>query len=188
MGYLFGTITETIGVMKRENDKFGYEIDQLRDTRNDLKSTTKGIFYEVGKLQQDSKELDESLQQFDQLRKDLAEIAEKNEGIGYLVDDINGQMDAMTEVISNNERASLLSIYYEVSTRDREEGLSESEYDRFLGRLNLKTKKYFEECGTFHDIAGDDDIIDLREFEALLDEVIGKQEQEFIKEHIGGGR
>ena len=114
----------------------------------------------------------------------MAEIAEKNEGIGYLVDDINAQMDNMTQVISSNERASLLSIYYEVSTRDREEGLSVSEYDRFLGRLNLKTKRYFEECGTFHDIAGEDNVIDLREFEELLDEVIAKQEQDFLQEHI----
>ena len=66
--YLFGTISETIGVMKKENDKMGFNISQLSDVRKQLKSTTKGIFYEVGKLQQDSKELDDSLKQFDELR------------------------------------------------------------------------------------------------------------------------
>ena len=59
--YLYGTIQETIAVMAKENDKFAFNIDQLAGVRSELKTVTKGVFFEVAKLQQDSKELDESL-------------------------------------------------------------------------------------------------------------------------------
>merc|ERR1712129_317301 len=163
--FLFGTITETIDVMKKENAKFGFEVDQLKDNCGRLKSTTKGVFYEVGKLQQDSKELEESLLQFEDLRKDLEGVLGQNKAIAEMVTDINTSMDNMKEIIAENERASLRCIYYQVSTMDREDGLSEKEYQRFMGQLEIKTRKYFKACGTFDEISGEDDIIDLQEFE-----------------------
>ena len=75
-------------------------------------------------------------------------------------------------------------IYYEVCIRDGEAGLSKEEYNRFLGRLNRNTKQIFKEEGTFEEIAGEDHIIDLVEFEELLDKVIEKQEQSFLDQHV----
>jgi len=182
--YLTGTFEEFTEKMKKENGKFEYNIDQLTSTRGELKQHTKGVFFEVKKLGRDAKELDVTLQQYDELRKDLESLGAQNAEVNKLVDDVNNAFDGMVEVISNNERASLLSIYYEVSCRDDEKGLSSEEYNRFLGRLNQKTKQLFEDEGSFKELAGEDDIIDLQEFEALLDVVIEKQEQSFLDKHL----
>lgn len=167
------------------NGKFEYNIDQMKSSRLELKRHAKGVYFEVTKLKQDAKELDVTLQQYDDLRKDLESIAEQNEEVNQLVDDVNGVFDGMVDVISSNERASLLSIYYEVCIRDGEAGLSKGEYNRFLGRLNHNTKEIFKEEGSFESIAGEDNIIDLVEFEELLDKVIEKQEQCFLDRGIG---
>lgn len=168
------------------NGKFEYNIDNLKSSRVDLKRHAKGVYFEVTKLRQDAKELDVTLQQYDSLRKDLESIAEQNEDVAKLVDDVNNCFDGMVDVISNNERASLFSIYYEVCTRDGEAGLSKEEYKRFLGRLNDNTKQLFKDEGSFEAIAGEDNIIDLMEFEDLLDRVIAKQEQSFLDTHLKG--
>ena len=166
------------------NEKFDYNIDQLKSARTDLKQHTKGVFFEVKKLGRDAEELDVTLKQYDDLRRDLESIGAQNEEVNKLVDDVNNAFDGMVELISNNERASLLSIYYHVCLRDQEAGLSEQEYERFLGSLNRKTKLLFKAEGSFADIAGEDNIIDLQEFEALLDVVIQKQEQNFLDQHV----
>merc|ERR1712228_355986 len=99
-----------------------------------------------------------------------------------MMDDVNKQYDDLVTLIGNNERAQLLSIYYEVSTKDREDGLSENEYQRFLGRLNEKTRQVFFRQGSFDVLSGEDDIMQLEEFEKVLDKVIEEQQQEAIQE------
>jgi len=47
----------------------------------------------------------------------------------------------MRKTVLENERAHLLSTYYECAFRDDNNGMDENEYRRFLGRLSQEQRK-----------------------------------------------
>ena len=186
--YVWGTVEDCVDWFRAQNDKFESNIDHLKETRTEVKKIAKNVFDDVKKLQGHSKELSKHLGAFEELRNSLEEICGENKKLEEMLDEINDQYKDLVTVISQNERASLLSIYYEVSILDRDEGLSRREYDKFLGRLNNKTKQLFKECGEF-DIIDEDKsgVLELDEFEKLLDKVIAKQEELNIQHYMNDG-
>ena len=182
--YLWGSVEDAIDYFKQENDKYHTNLEDLKGIRSNLRDETKGVFFAVGKLSKNAKDLERHLEEFDELRRELSEICESNEELNEMMDAVNKQYEDLVNLIGNNERAQLLSIYYEVSTKDREDGLSAWEYERFLGRLNGRTREYFEKQGSFDVLSGDDDIMDLQEFEKVLDKVIEEQQEEAIQQRL----
>lgn len=186
--YVWGTVEDCVDWFKAQNSKFEGNIENLKETRTEVKKIAKNVFDDVKKLQGHSKELSKHLGAFEELRNSLEEICGQNKKLEEMLDEINNQYKDLVTVISQNERASLLSIYYEVSILDRDEGLSRREYDKFLGRLNNKTKELFKECGTFDSIDVDHSgVLELDEFEDLLDKVIQKQEEKNIEHYMNDG-
>eukprot|EP01084_Bolivina_argentea_P152052 265299_1 len=178
--YLWGSVEDAIDFFKKQNEKFEFNVKDLQKIRMEVREETKQLFFGVGKLNRTAKNLDSTIGEFDSLRQELGKVCGKNKKLNDMLDEINGQYNDLVSIIGANERAQLFSIYYEVSTKDKQQGLSQMEYERFLGRLNQSTKDFFEEQGTFHQLAGDDAIIDLTEFEQVLDVVIKKQEEEYL--------
>merc|ERR1712048_485465 len=144
-----------------------------------------GIFFSVGKLSKNAKDLEKSLSEFDELRKDLRKICGSNEELNAMMNEMNQQYEDMVNLIANNRRAQLRSIYYEVSTLDREAGLSKTEYDKFLARLDTTTRAYFKKQGSFDLLSGDDDVMDLQEFEIVLEKVIAEEEEKSLQQYLG---
>ena len=118
----------------------------------------------------------------------MQEICDDNQKLENMLDEINEQYADLVTVISENERASLLSIFYEVSTMDREEGLTQREYQKFLGRLNKKTRELFIKNGDFDalDVDGSGRL-ELPEFEQILENVLQKQENLNIQHYMVEG-
>ena len=103
-----------------------------------------------------------------------------------MLDEVNAQYTDLVDLISQNERASLLSIYFEVSVldADRKDGITKREWKRFLGRLNNKTKDLFLQIGDFDQLDLDHSgMLEMGEFEKILDQVIEKQ-QELNLQHL----
>ena len=187
--YIWGTVEDCVDWFRAQNDKFESNIDHLKETRTEVKRIAKDVFDDVKKLQDHSKELSKHLGAFEELRNSLEEICGENQKLEEMLDEINDQYKDLVTVISQNERASLLSIYYEVSILDRDEGLSRREYEKFLGRLNNKTKQLFKQVGDFDELDEDDSgVLELDEFEKILDKVIAKQEELNIQDYMHGGR
>eukprot|EP01084_Bolivina_argentea_P013503 25362_1 len=183
--YVWGTVEDCIDWFKDQNNKFENNLDILRSTRGKIKSIAKDVFKDVKTLQTHSKELTKHLSAFEELRNSLEAICGDNQRLEAMLDEINDQYKDLVHVISQNERASLLSIYYEVSILDRDEGLSKKEYKKFLGRLNNKTKALFLEEGDFDALDLDDSgTLDLEEFERILDDVIAKQEKLTLQHYM----
>merc|ERR1712228_116260 len=174
---------------KEQNNKFEANIDDLREARNKIKDIAKNVFVDVRKLQKHSKELTKHLGAFEKLRASLQEICDDNQKLEEMLDEINEQYADLVTVISENERASLLSIFYEVSTMDREEGLTQREYQKFLGRLNKKTRELFMKNGDFDalDVDGSGRL-ELPEFEQILENVLQKQENLNIQHYMVEGK
>merc|ERR1712228_856883 len=187
--YLWGTVEDAVDWFKEQNNKFEANIDDLREARNKIKDIAKNVFVDVRKLQKHSKELTKHLGAFEELRASLQEICDDNQKLEEMLDEINEQYADLVTVISENERASLLSIFYEVSTMDREEGLTKREYRKFLGRLNKKTRELFIKNGDFDalDVDGSGRL-ELPEFEAILESVLQKQEDLNIQHYMVEGK
>jgi len=170
--YRYGVIQDQIDRLKEENEKYQHEIDKLQETRKKLALEVSELQNVVHSLQQNASELSEQAKQFDGLLQDLKKIAGDNADLNNIINQTNNIFNDMRKTVLENERAHLLSTYYECAFRDDNNGMDENEYKRFLGRLSADQRKKFEAEGTFKQIAGDDDQIDIHEFQALLEHVL----------------
>eukprot|EP01084_Bolivina_argentea_P232551 391933_1 len=174
--YLWGTVEDCVDWFKQQNNNYENSIDDLKQTRSEIRQIAKQVFDNVRDLQRESKELSTHLEAFEELRHSLQAICGDNQDLNHMLDELNDQYMDLATVISQNERASLLAIYYEVSILDREEGLSKRDYQKFLARLNQKTKQLFLNQGDFDALKLDESgRLGLEEFETILDDVIAKQ-------------
>merc|ERR1712110_1037491 len=91
-----------------------------------------------------------------------------------MIDSLNQGFDAMQQVVTNNEKAALLAAFYETAYKETNKfhTISEGEYHRFLDRLANHQRARFEKKGTFGELAGSDGVIDLQEFQQLVDEIV----------------
>merc|ERR1711933_524185 len=137
---------------KEENAKYEHEIGELTNTRKKLGSEVDELQTTVHDLEHDAKELDEETKEFEGLVEELRNIAGDNQDILALLDNTNKIFNDMRKVVLENERAHLLSTFYECAFRDDDNRMDKQEYERFLGRLSRKRRDNFEKQGTFEDI------------------------------------
>eukprot|EP01084_Bolivina_argentea_P154331 269051_1 len=183
--YKYGVIQDQIDRLKEENSKYEHEIGELKGTRVRLGKEVNELQTTVHDLEHDAKELDEETKEFEGLVEELRNIAGDNEDILALLDNTNKIFNDMRKVVLENERAHLLSTFYECAFRDDDNRMDKGEYERFLGRLSKRQREKFKELGTFEELAGDDGAIDLQEFQTMLEEILTEVDellkQEFAK-------
>jgi len=173
--YKWGTVQEQIELFKEENEKYGAEIDQLRSTRESLSTQVQKLEETTNAMQRDVDTLKETLGQYDELKNSLQEICGDNQQLNDLINDVNDMYASMKNTILSNTRAGILSAYYNAALMDESEGMSEREYKRFLARLDKKTRGIFQGFGSFESIAGEDSLIDLNEFQQLVDKLLAER-------------
>merc|ERR1719203_761104 len=142
----------------------------------DLGEETKMVAFEVNKMKEISEDLKAQYEQFEELRKSLAGITEDNEHMLEMVETVNAICKETKDVMKQNQRAQLLSIYYDlVSTDSTEDGgetgenklaMTKRDYERrFLGRLDKEMRAQIREHGGFDRVDRDGDgTIDKDEF------------------------
>merc|ERR1712228_350477 len=133
-------------------------------------------------MARDVDNLKATLSQYDELKDSLKEICGDNQHLNDLINDVNDMYNSMKNTILSNTRAGILSAYYDAALKDDEEGMSPREYKRFLSRLDKKTRDIFKNFGSFEEIAGADGLIDLNEFQQLVDKLLSQQADELILE------
>jgi len=178
--YKWGTVEEQIEMFKEENNKYQEEIDRLKSTREQLTGEVEKLEETTNGLKRDVDTLKGTLGQYDELKNSLQEICGDNEELNNLINDVNGMYDSMKSTILSNTRAGILSAYYTAALKDDDEGMTKKEYRRFLSGLDKKTREVFKGFGTFEDLAGDDNILDLGEFQVLVDRLLAEQGDELI--------
>jgi len=173
--YKWGTVEEQIELFQAENKKYEEEIERLSHTREQLTDEVSKLEETTNGLKRDVDTLKDTLGQYDQLKNSLQEICGDNQELNDLINDVNDMYSSMKQTILSNTRAGILAAYYSASLRDDEEGMSSKEYRRFKMGLDKETRAVFEGFGSFEEIAGDDEIIDLDEFQALVDKLLEQQ-------------
>ena len=90
-------------------------------------------------LQAHSKQLSKHLVVFEEFKSSFEAICDDDdEKLNDILDETENQYNDLLILTSQCERASLLSIYYQVCTLDRNEGLTKREYNQFLAILNTE--------------------------------------------------
>mmetsp|Transcript_19325 Transcript_19325/g.30649 ORF Transcript_19325/g.30649 Transcript_19325/m.30649 type:complete len:291 (-) Transcript_19325:96-968(-) len=180
--YRWGTVQEQIDRFEGENKKYESELVLLRSSKERIASDVQGISESNALLQKDVDELNKTYHEYDDLRKQLEEIAGDNEDINEMIGTLNGMCGKMKSAVVQNQRASILKIFYDVQFRDKNEGMSEGEYRRFHGKLDKETRARFDKYGNFERLAGDDGIISLVEFQEALERILLDMEEELLRE------
>merc|ERR1719412_2505230 len=142
--YKYGVIQDQIDRLKEENAKYEHEINGLTKTRKRLGTEVSSLQTTVQDLEHDAKELDEETKEFEGLVDELRNIAGDNQDILALLDNTNKIFNDMRKVVLENERAHLLSTFYECAFRDEDNRMDENEYKRFLGRLSKRQREKFK--------------------------------------------
>lgn len=181
--YKWGTVEMQIDRFKGENAKFESSIQALHSTELRLVDAVKRIDQNVSGLSKSADDLKKNLKEYDKLREDLEEIAGDNQTLNDMINEINGMYDGMKSAVIQNQRSSILQIFYEVQWKDNDQGLSKREYNRFKGRLDKETRHRFEQHGSFEQLAGADGVIDLAEFSDLMEQILVEMEEESIRKH-----
>jgi len=179
--YKWGTIEEEIDRLKGENNKYEGEILLLKSTKEKLATEVTEMQSAVTQIKSSVDDLNNQLGAFDELRQELQKVAGANEDIATLLDNTTQIFRDMRAVALANEKASLLNLYYEVAFKDGEAGMSTREYERFKGGLPKRQRSQFEAMGTFKDLAGDNDTIDLWEFQEILEKFLTGLERELVQ-------
>jgi len=169
--YKYGVIQDQIDRLKEENGKYEREINELGATRQKLGKEVDDLQDTVKNLEHDAHELDEEAKEFEGLVEELKGIAGENEEVLNLLNNTNQIFSDMRKVVLENERAHLLSTFYECAFRDDDNKMSEDEWQRFIGRLSTKQRAKFKRFD-FKAIAGDDGCLDLQEFQEVLEQVL----------------
>eukprot|EP01084_Bolivina_argentea_P072642 131895_1 len=184
--YRWGSVEDCSDYFKQKNMEYQDELGTLGGIKGSVREEAKNIYFSVGKLSGIAGDLEKNLNEFENLRKELEKVCDKNEELSKMLDEINNQYDDWQQLIYDNEKAHLTSIYYEISLRDGEHGLTKDEYIRFLGRLNKKTRKQFELQGGFDAMDKDGNgVVDWMEFDHMIDIIyqsVHEEEMKFIKQ------
>eukprot|EP01084_Bolivina_argentea_P116028 206243_1 len=173
--YKWGTVSEQIELFKEQNGEYEREINSLKNNKKDLQKQVTHFGNTTSKLKRDVDQLQATLSQYDELKESLKELVTDNEELNDVLNNVNDMYYSMRKTILSNTKAGLLSAYYDVLKTDQN-GMSESQYRRFKGRLDTKTRRMFppfDKLDTDHN-----GLIDLNELQRFVDGALSQQQDE----------
>eukprot|EP01084_Bolivina_argentea_P148371 259415_1 len=151
--YKYGIIDDHIDDMKFQNEDYKNELKKLKRQNERFKGEVKTLKTTVSELEHDAKQLAEQTDRFEGLVGELEEISKDNNDIVQILDETNKIFADMRKVVLENERAHLLTAFYECAFRDENNAMDQNEYQRFLIRLTKKQRNRFKELGDFDELA-----------------------------------
>eukprot|EP00484_Ammonia_sp_Unknown_P030596 CAMPEP_0197048750 /NCGR_PEP_ID=MMETSP1384-20130603/24027_1 /TAXON_ID=29189 /ORGANISM="Ammonia sp." /LENGTH=327 /DNA_ID=CAMNT_0042480929 /DNA_START=65 /DNA_END=1048 /DNA_ORIENTATION=- len=175
--YKYGVIADHVDDMKFENDDYKNQLKKLEKQNEKFKQEVKTLKTTVSELQHDATHLAEQTEQFEGLVGELKEISKENKDVVKILDDTNQIFADMRKVVLENERAHLLTAFYECAFRDDENAMSKKEYQSFLVRLTKKQRERFAQLGSFEDMADETGHIDVVKFQDILEKVLEDVDQ-----------
>eukprot|EP01084_Bolivina_argentea_P024390 45451_1 len=170
--YKYGVIDDHIDDMKIQNDDYKNELKKLKRQNEKFKTEVKGLKTTVSELEHDAQKLAEQTDKFEGLVGELKEISKENDDINNILDDTNKIFADMKKVVLENERAHLLTAFYECAFRDDDNAMDKKEYMRFLVRLTKKQRLRFQELGNFEQLADETGHINIDKFQDILEIVL----------------
>eukprot|EP01084_Bolivina_argentea_P175408 303771_1 len=175
----WGKIANHLEVFRSEIETEKRTLYSLKEERQILRNKTQKLYFEVSKKTRMTEGLEKTLEKFTIMKNELQKVAGIHQDLLFILDCINLQCSDLEGICMENEKAHLMSIYYEMGLRDG--GVSRMEYQRFLSRLSERTRKEFELNGGFDamDLDGNG-LVDVDELGQMLHKMFGSTHKEFV--------
>ena len=174
---LLTKLTTQIDKLYHLNMTFFNENKKLRKDVMSLSKTEKhlsGVQYQIKSL---NVKLKENIMKFQELDKNLRTISDSNiRGIEKIQKKSRMVMDSMYQSLIRSEKSILHSVYDNLEWDNNIKGLSHQQFEMFWKKLPRSYYKRWLNLGkTFQELAGENGILDYKEFTQMVDE-FAKQE------------
>ena len=187
--YQWGIVSNEINHVTGLNASLESEHEKLKIEKTKYLRQVNTLKGRIKVLNGDVLDLETQLEHFDRLKREMREsidVLDRDIGTGntdvdnaeHYLDELNELIVEMKQIFIENEKAYLYELYYTMEYRDNEKGLNKREYERLLQRLPEKSRKLLVNNQTFEDIAGDDNVIDLQEFQQFVANYLSQLEQQ----------
>merc|ERR1712048_448589 len=171
--FKYGVIGDHVDEMKCANDDYQNELRKLTKENEKMKQQVKNLKTTVFELEHDAEKLAQQSEKFKGLVDELKEIHCDGVDIGNILDETNKIFADMKKIVLENERAHLLTAFYECAFRkDDDNRMDKREYKRFKLRLTKKQRDRFDQIGSFEQIADESGHIDVEKFQDVLEIVL----------------
>ena len=182
--YLWGVFDDVIAYLTKLNESYKDNIDRLNSMGEVLQNDVDDINQSIDGLKRDGNALENTMNQYKDLQRELQEIADKNgdnQDVMSLLDEYTNLSDNLETVIEDNEKAHLLSIFYSVKLYDygNKNCMNKKQYKQFLMHCNSKTRKKFEIEGGFESMDKENKgWINMSQFEEMVHKILNVTIQE----------
>lgn len=146
-------------------------MDLLKDSRERLTDENDKLDVSVNKLKGDADQYEKDVESVSVHIGEMEKLLTDGQDMIDVIRDTNDVFDSIRSIISRCEQAHLWSAYLKCAFKDDDDRMSEEEFKNFLGRLTQQRRNHFAKLGSFQVLAGDDDQIELAEFEVIMEKV-----------------
>jgi len=172
----YGVISDHIHSMKLGNKDYSKEICKLKGQKERFKNEVDSLNQIIGDLSNRATVIEKQEREFDGLIADLKGLDDGNRDIHIILDEIHRIFSDSKMFWIENERAHLLTAFYECAQRGKDNKMRRNEYDRFMLRLTKHQQKLFGEWAVFEKLADKHGEIDVEAFQRIVEEVLVKED------------
>jgi len=182
--YKWGVVEGQIRNLRKENQIFSKSNMELENTGKQLTAQVDRLKKSIPILRKSIEDLDAHAHEFDDLKKQLIEIAGDNEHMHQMIDNLNEIFNDLQRVTLENEKAALYDVFYDVELRHKNRGLNADDYDQFLARLPTIQREKFEKVGDFKSYADKNGILQIREFQQMVSKYLSEVDEMILKQNL----
>lgn len=171
-------LEQTSNELTAAKDEFESHNVELAQEKESLSASVDSMQGNLGRLTEQTNELESQYKQFQDLQTQIQKYAQKN---GYdmtvALEKQNEMFEKLETVMRDNAATLLQQIAADMEFADDSEGMSRDEYNKWYARIPQRFKDMLTEKNiTFDTFKGDDDTIDFEEMSKLIEDLL-KQSQ-----------
>jgi len=169
---LLMALKEQVENFMKLNVKFKQENTAVLKDVNRLQFASTQLRTMEDTLRQSTEKQKQNLHVLTQLNQNLTAVGGVNSDSMRKIQDMSKTVvSKWKEQMIKHERGMLFAVYEQMEFKDNQSGLDENEYKEFFQLIPPKYQERFKKLGTFKELAGDDNVLDLDEFKAILDKI-----------------
>jgi len=163
-------LKEQLDKFARFNQTFKYETKDLQLMVSKLGNAVEQLAGISTQLHEIQGSYEANVGKFRALDQKLRQLGDDSvAGMGKLKKMSQYVCDALQRELLQHEREILNKCEESVEFKDKSEGLSQEEYDRFIAVLPEQYRQRFKALGSFQEVSGNDNTLDVDEFSKLCD-------------------
>jgi len=167
-------LEQTSQELTSAKDEFEAHNAELAQEKESLATSVDSMQGNLGRLTEQTNELETQYKQFQELQTQIQKYAQKN---GYdmtvALEKQNEMFEKLETVMRDNAATLLQQIAADMEFADDSEGMSREEYDKWYARIPQRFKDMLAERGiTFDSFKGDDETIDFEEMSKLIEDLL----------------